>query len=173
MLETFSHQQQQAAFVMESGTDTSLSDKAECVDMDLNSRAPATIFLCASQSYSSRGNMNRSEMRLLIAKQMREVTVALFDGEVVANTQINRSRVSVGEILEMQRKGISLDIVFGSLSSNTLFESVASPCSSSSGRKRARTKRVSFLGIDCRQSHRTYVVLQRRTKRFELQVEDI
>eukprot|EP00184_Porphyridium_aerugineum_P006228 CAMPEP_0184703934 /NCGR_PEP_ID=MMETSP0313-20130426/29560_1 /TAXON_ID=2792 /ORGANISM="Porphyridium aerugineum, Strain SAG 1380-2" /LENGTH=81 /DNA_ID=CAMNT_0027164851 /DNA_START=63 /DNA_END=305 /DNA_ORIENTATION=- len=58
----------------------------------------------------------RSELckrnREFIANQLKLVTAALFDTEVVNNTANNRSRLSVTEILSYQENGQSLDAVF-------------------------------------------------------------
>jgi len=43
---------------------------------------------------------------------MRKFTLHVFENEVVVNTSINRSRHSVCDILDMQSRGVPIDVVF-------------------------------------------------------------
>ncbi|KAA8497127.1 hypothetical protein FVE85_0856 [Porphyridium purpureum] len=117
----------------------------------------------------------RNTVRCLIAQQMRELTAFLFEGDVVANTQLNRSRVSVADVLQMQNDGISLAIVFSSASSSGSLDSLLSDCSSTASRKRTRPKSVGFVGMKGNVASETSVVLKRKDKHLapEFQIEQI
>mmetsp|Transcript_7965 Transcript_7965/g.17097 ORF Transcript_7965/g.17097 Transcript_7965/m.17097 type:complete len:142 (+) Transcript_7965:176-601(+) len=43
---------------------------------------------------------------------MRRFTAHVFENDVVVNTSINRSRHSVCDILDMQKSGVPIDVVF-------------------------------------------------------------
>ena len=106
------------------------------------------------QSYET-STLRKKQVSLDLAKQMRQITALLFDATVVFNTQLNRSNVSVHEVLEMQSSGISVSIVFATMSSDDSLSSVTSRSSSTSSlsssdkrsrspAKRRREKHVTF-----------------------------